>query len=184
MDEGWLEAFASGDHHAFSQLVHARAGDVFRWVRPFADGVDEAEDLCQEVWRRVFRARSSLRSQAAVGAWLHAVARSVCLDHVRKQEAAKRLVASVAADAARDPEERANPLELVASREGRRRIQRVLMALPDRQREVVLHRIFSGLSTRETARAMGCAEGTVKASLSQAFSRIRDKLIGEIVDEY
>ena len=55
----------------------------------------------------------------------------------------------------------------------RRRVHEAVMELPERQREVVLLRVFEELSTRETAERMDCAEGTVKATLSHAVANLK-----------
>jgi RNA polymerase sigma factor (sigma-70 family) len=72
------------------------------------------------------------------------------------------------------------PLDHLADRATHERARHAVQALPERQREVVTLRVLGELSTRETAHAMGCAEGTVKASLSQALASLRTKLAHEI----
>ena len=70
----------------------------------------------------------------------------------------------------------ASPEESAASVEQQERIRALLEMLPERQREVVMLRYFEELSVEETARAMGCAEGTVKASLFQALRALKAKM--------
>lgn len=82
-------------------------------------------------------------------------------------------------DAAAEPQAEP-PFDRLANRAGHQRARHAVQALPERQREVVTLRVLGELSTRETAHAMGCAEGTVKASLSQALASLRTKLADEI----
>ncbi len=71
------------------------------------------------------------------------------------------------------------PGAVAAERSTLRRVRAAVEELPPRQREVVTLRIIEGMSTRETAEIMGCAQGTVKASLSQAIGKLRDRLVAE-----
>ena len=66
--------------------------------------------------------------------------------------------------------------EVVLSGEEREVLRRALSDLPERQREAVVLRFFEELSVEETARAMGCAEGTVKATVHQAIRALKEKL--------
>ena len=68
------------------------------------------------------------------------------------------------------------PEDHVADYETARHVRRLISMLPERQREVVMLRIFEELSVQETARAMGCREGTVKALFHKAKSRLKTNL--------
>ena len=69
-----------------------------------------------------------------------------------------------------------DPRELVAQREAMAALEIALQALPARQREAFLLRILEGLDVAETAKAMGCSEGSVKTHLSRAMHSLRETL--------
>jgi RNA polymerase sigma-70 factor (ECF subfamily) len=71
------------------------------------------------------------------------------------------------------PDPAAVPERDVAKYESARRVRRLVEKLPERQREVVLLRIFEDMSVKETARSMGCREGTVKALLHKATAKLK-----------
>jgi RNA polymerase sigma-70 factor (ECF subfamily) len=122
----------------------------------------ERDDVVQEALSRAWRRRSTFdAARGTPAAWL----------------------AAIVAGEARRARGRVRPLaELVdAPVEDTRRdldLERAVARLPDRQREAVDLHYFAGLTVVETAAAMGCAEGTVKSTLSDARARLR-RLLGE-----
>lgn len=147
-------------------------GDFATWVSPhlalmarvaarLAPAADR-DDVVQEALSRAWRRRSTYDAdRGTAAAWL----------------------AAIVAGEARRARSRTRPsLELVdAAVEDRRRdldLERAVARLPARQREAVDLHYFAGLTVVETAAAMGCAEGTVKSTLSDARNRLRT-LLGE-----
>jgi RNA polymerase sigma factor (sigma-70 family) len=76
----------------------------------------------------------------------------------------------------------ASPFAAAEFTEQREKLHALLADLPDRQREAVVLRFFEELSVEQTARAMDCAEGTVKATVHQALRSLRAKLGGKETD--
>jgi RNA polymerase sigma-70 factor (ECF subfamily) len=158
-----------------------------RRVRSWAEGPDEEDDLVQDIWQRVIEKRTGFRGTGSFQGWLFQIARSVCADHARSRASMRAKHDKLAVEAHRDPAAEppagppaGPPLDHLADRATHERARHAVQALPERQREVVTLRVLGELSTRETAHAMGCAEGTVKASLSQALASLRTKLAHEI----
>jgi RNA polymerase sigma-70 factor (ECF subfamily) len=135
-------------------------------ARGFATGDVEAEDILQEVWWKVARRGERRPSEVPLGAWLVAVTLNVGRDHLRRtrrRDLLMRLWGGVAGTTppAQDPVHEGSAL------------WRAVGELPALQREVVILRVVEGVSTSEAASILGRAEGTVKASLSRALSRLR-----------
>lgn len=167
LDASWLARFHAGEERAFCELLDSSGGLVRAWVRTYATDPDDAQDLVQEVWRRVLARRGTFRGDGSMRSWLFAVTRSVCLDFVRREERSRRRIAGLGLEA---------PQATAPARSHRHlddRLRRAVMELPDRQRQTLLARVLDGLSTRETAELLGCAEGTVKSALSQALTNLR-----------
>ncbi len=165
-----LPAFYAGDHALFRRLVEVHTPRLIAFVRPFADGEDDAEDLVQETWQLVYRKREAFRGTGTLLGWIYSIARNVCLGRRR------RVVARSAA--LPDPElhmgARAASAELVVEdADFRRDLNSAIMQLPERERDVVILRLVEQRSTRETATTLDCAEGTVKAALHHAVHKLR-----------
>jgi len=129
--------------------------------------LDQAEDATQEAFVRAFGRWKSIRGLDHPEKWLFVVALNIARDDHRRRQRRRRADGGIVADEGFD-ERIDDRLDII----------RALKLLPPRQRQVLVLRYLAGMSTAETAHAMGCAEGTVRASLVAAVRNIGDR-IGE-----
>jgi RNA polymerase sigma-70 factor, ECF subfamily len=157
--------FYQGDDVVFEHLVNLQSPHLLALIRRFANSDDEAKDLLQESWLRIYRQRSSFCAHGSLLGWMLSVTRNVCLaaqrsERARKQRevayCAERLTADIAYDSSR--------------------LHEAVAALPERQRDAVVSRLIEGHSTRETAQLLRCAEGTVKSLLHQGVRALRQQM--------
>jgi RNA polymerase sigma-70 factor (ECF subfamily) len=160
-----VRLFKSGDVHAYDAIVRRFQDRVFRLACVWLYDDQSAADVAQEVFVRGFKGLRSFRFRSAPFTWLYRTTRNVCneFNRVRKTEQLD--------DEPHDPE--SAPERDVAEYESARRVRRLVEKLPERQREVVLLRIFEDMSVKETAQSMGCREGTVKALLHKATAKLK-----------
>lgn len=160
-----VREFRSGDAEAFDVIVARFQDRVFRLCRVWLHDGQNADDAAQEVFLRAWRGLRRFRFRSEPFTWLYRTTRNVCneLNRRRRLEA----LAGDPEDSAASPERDAEQSDVAS------RVRSLVAALPERQREVVLLRLFEDLSVRETAAAMGCREGTVKALLHKATKRLR-----------
>ena len=164
-----VSRFRDGHHDTFRLAVERYSPRLLPALRTFARDDVEAHDLLQEVWRRAYDKRRSFAASGTLLGWLLAIARTVGLDFVRRRS--RRAQVQI------EPEyhmgsPRPDPSDALEQRDLARSIRRALLDLPDRERDVVILRMLEQRSTRETAVALGCAEGTVKASLHSALKKL------------
>jgi RNA polymerase sigma-70 factor (ECF subfamily) len=161
-----LERFHAGDDAMFAELVRCYSPRLLPLLRRYADTTTDAYDLLQEVWLRVFSKRRSFDGRGSFLGWLLTVSRNVGMTTVRKRarEAPADRFANPASDS--DPDTGLLGEEL----------RDAVLALPERERHVVILRLVEGMSTAETARRLQCAEGTVKATLHHATQKLRLRL--------
>lgn len=150
------DAAAAGDDRALEALVRATQPLVWRTCTLLGSAGEE-EDLVQETYLRALRALRSYRGEAPVGAWLFAIARNVCADHVRRRARRTRLVERL----------RAQPPGTAASGEADT-LEDMLAALPDERREAFVATQVVGLSYAEAAAALGCPVGTIRSRVARA----------------
>ncbi|HEY8517819.1 MAG TPA: sigma-70 family RNA polymerase sigma factor [Candidatus Binatia bacterium] len=169
-----MQAVATGDGAALRELCA-------RWERPLyqllhrAGAGSEAEDLYQETWLRVVRAARSFDPARRFSTWLFQIALNLCRD-LRRRGVPVPASPDVeqAADAATGTS-RAPVDDAIDAR-------RLLDALPEPQREVVVLRVLHDASEAETAEILGCPRGTVKSRLHHALARLAGLARGGAAD--
>lgn len=152
-DEGRLKKFT-----AFRE-------DVFRVCLGLTRNLQDAEDLCQSVFLKAFSKQRDLKNPESAKIWLLRIARTTCLDHLRKNKrrAAVRLEIPAVPDAAPP-----RPDPVVAADPALRRIKEAVLGLPRRQREVFVLREYGELSYKAMAAVLKTRPGTIMSRLSRA----------------
>lgn len=173
MESLWLQAFHGGDETVFERAVAEHSSRLKAYCRAFVEDDATAEDLVQEAWLQAYRKRRSFEGRGSFLGWLLAICRTTALSHVRTNRRRGGPSGAQHALAGQNPPgspEQADVLERMTQRE---EVKAALLALPPRQRDTVVLRVLEDRSVRDTARIMGCAEGTVKAALSKALNHLR-----------
>jgi RNA polymerase sigma-70 factor (ECF subfamily) len=122
-----------------------------------------AEELAQEALARAVERWGRVATMHSPDAWVYRVAFNLARSGFRRRAAERRATARLAGIAPAPPDDTASAVAVRAA----------VHALPPRQRAVVIARFYGGLSVPETAEALGCAEGTVKATTHQAIKNLR-----------
>lgn len=178
-----IERCTAGDEVACADLVGAHQRMVYTLALHLLGDPDEALDLSQEVFMRVFRTLSSFRGQSALRTWIY----RIVINQVRNRQRwwrRRRRSSQVSLDehlqrfgdveSTRD----ALPDRLVASKETAARIWRALDRLPFDQRTALILREIDGLRYDEIAFTLGVAVGTVKSRLTRGRQALRAELLG------
>lgn len=164
-DAELVRLFKSGDEQAFEAIVRRFQDRIYRLACVWLHDEQQALDVAQEVFVRGFQGLRSFRFRAAPFTWLYRTTRNVCGEFNRARRADR--LEHEPGDPGHGTERK------VADVESARRVRDLVAGLPPRQREVVMLRIFEDLTVRQTALAMGCREGTVKALLHKAINKLR-----------
>lgn len=155
-------------HTAFTVFYARNRAWLVRQAYSLCRDVHEAEDLSQATFARMFRIWHTLDRRTELRTYLKRVVRSIYIDSRRTSRATREVVVAdfpedvaLAIDLAGDP---SHPVtDLVAD-------------LPATQRKAVFLRFWADLDTKQSARHLGCAPGTVTCHVSRATSRLRTKL--------
>jgi RNA polymerase sigma-70 factor (ECF subfamily) len=180
-DEQLMQRIARNDTAAFDALFRRHLRAVFSFTLRMVGDATAAEDLTQECFLRVWRARDRYQPAAAFRTWLFTIARRLALDELKRRETHPAQLAAETLDDADFAgtveslagEEPASPQEIVMARELGRALDQALRGLPKELRETVLLRDVEGLSYDEIAAVLGCPIGTVKSRLNAARKRLQ-----------
>jgi RNA polymerase sigma-70 factor (ECF subfamily) len=177
-DEVLMLTYAGGDAAAFDALYARHRNGVYRYLlRHCGDGAT-ADELFQDVWASVIRARTTYAPTARFGTWLYTLAHHRIVDHWRANGQAA-LVSMDGDDDANDavqglPALRSDEPEIRAgNRETGERLRAALAALSPVQRDAFLLQQESGLTLNEIAALTGVGVETVKSRLRYALAKLR-----------
>ena len=179
-----IRAAQAGDHGAFEQLVRAYDQSVLRLAMNLLRSPEDAHDVYQEAFLRVYRNLNSFRFDCSFHTWLYRIVTNLCLDHMRKRKVRKEDAAVLAtADGPLDrmdavPEERVDgdPQRYLFSGQIRRRVKEVLGELTPRERMVFELRHYQGLRLRRIGEVLGTTEEAAKNCLFRATQKMRAAL--------
>ena len=176
----------AGNRPAFEELVRRYDRDVLRLALNLVRGTEDARDLYQEVFLRVYRNLARFRFECSFYTWIYRIATNVCLDHLRRKNTRREEQAPQPADsesAAPDffdqqAEQRAasNPERHLLGQELGKHIDAALDGLSPRERMVFELKHYEGLRLRVIGDMLGTSEETVKNSLFRATRKLRASL--------
>ncbi len=175
-DSALMLRYRGGDSNAFEMLYERHRLPLFRFLLRQLGDQQVAEDIFQETWSKVIRARHNYRPQAKFSTYLYRIARNSLIDHYRRTGRQSGLI-TANADAV--PEAAAHtddPVTAAERADQRALILAALAAIPDEQREVFLLREEAGLSLAEIAETTGVGQETVKSRLRYALVKLRSSL--------
>jgi len=168
---GWLASARRGDRRAFERLVRAHQSRVRLQLRRLTQGdAALADDLAQETFVQAWLHLNDFRGDARLATWLHRIALTRFLQHVRRPQLPIEW-RDAAQDDAGEPGHDPRPAQGLA-----RDVERALQALSEIQRLAVVHCFHLDLSHAEAAQVLGLPLGTLKSHLDRAKTRLRDLL--------
>lgn len=168
-----LEAARHGDRQAQTELLRALQDPWYRVCYSILRDAEAARDATQETALRFLRQLPSFRGESQLRTWALGIAINVAREMQRSNRPidAMRLVKPTDSNPwVLKPDDRAE------SSEQNEALHAVLESLPQRQREAITLRYFEELSVEQTASAMQCAVGTVKATIHQALRNLKDRM--------
>jgi len=173
-----------GDQNAFEELVYRYDRNVLSIASKYAIHEDDAKDLYQEVFIRVYRGLKNFRFQSEFSTWLYRITTNVCLSY--KSRSKEHLRVSI--DNELDNEENesttnkelvydgSSPEEISSDTDLGEIVNSAVESLSPKQKMTFVLKHYEGFKIREIAEMMNCKEGTVKKYLFDAIKNLRKKL--------
>jgi RNA polymerase sigma-70 factor (ECF subfamily) len=180
MDEatlnGAMDRYACGDQSAFPVLHRALYPRLLAYLTRMSGGASLADDLVQETFLRMHRARSTFAAGGAVLPWAYAIARNVHIDHTRS--ARLRSTERLPSDPGPDPAyaRGADAESAAIAAQTARTVERVLARIPPAQRDAFILIRYEGLSVQDASAVLGTTVTAVKLRAFRAYEALRAEL--------
>lgn len=181
-DEELMERYRDGEAGAFDILYRRHKGGLFRYLYRLCGQRALAEELFQDVWSNIIRARARYQPSARFATFLYQVAHNRVVDHARRKPHLALVVLNTTVDEddspavqlAAAPQEQ--PEAMVARKQLAEGLAQAIEGLPAPQREAFLLREEGGLTLEEIAHATGVTAETAKSRLRYAVAKLRTAL--------
>ena len=176
-----VERFQSGDTEAFNPLVLKYQKKIYNFLYRRVRDRETAEDLCQEVFLKAFKALPNFKGDSTFYSWIYRIAINCSIDFQRQRNRVKFLtfeeLSFDADDVLRMVNAYPSPETITETEELGRIIRKAVRKLPPGQRRVFNLRHRRSLAIKEIAVLLDRSEGTVKAHLHHAHQRLQSMLL-------
>lgn len=164
-----IERCLKRDQQAWEQIVRQHRRKVYNVAYRFVGRHEEAEDLTQEIFLRLFKALPTFDRRANFQTWLISISRNLCIDHYRRVRAERQRIDRNVVDAGELTPDSSDkgPHVILERSDGLALLRRALQAMPPVLRTAVLLRDIQELSYHEIARQLRLPEGTVKSRINR-----------------
>ncbi len=178
-----IERCLAGDQAAWDQIVRQHWRKVFNLAYKFVGRHDEAEDLTQDIFLKIFKALHTFDRRANFQTWLISISRNLCIDHYRSVRKERQTIAREVDTGDLQPASTdRTPYAAAEHQDLRATLREALQTLPVTLRTAVILRDLQELSYQEIADRLGLPEGTVKSrinrgriELAHQLRRLQDK---------
>ena len=167
VDATLVDRYLAGDMTAFDELMTRYQRQIYRLCYRYVENNEDALDLAQEVFIKVFEKLSAFRRESTLKTWIYRIAINHCINHVKKHnqefvEVTERVGSYSPAVQARLEDE-----------EQRAQFRRLMKRLPPKQKAILELRVNEQLSYEEIARISGRSVSTIKASVFFALAKLK-----------
>jgi len=167
-----------GDDASFAALLERYRAPVIHFIYRMVQSQHIAEELAQDVFLRVYRARKGYEPNAKFTTWLFRIATHIALNAIRdgRGERGTESLDDQEARTSELPDHRRTIEQVMVEYDRLAEVRRAVQALPAKQRAAVLMHKYHELDYAQIARALGCSESAVKSLLFRAYETLRRKL--------
>lgn len=177
-----IKRAAEGDTGAFRTVFEKHQQRVFNVCYKIAGEKQDAEDITQEVFIKVYRSLHLFRHQSAFSTWIYRIAVNLSFTHLRKNKKFRGLSLRESASAqlvsvGQCLSEASQPDKALEQEERERIIARVIGSLPEKQRMAILLQKYEEYSVQKIADSMDCSIASVQSLLQRAKKNLYTKLL-------
>lgn len=171
-----IERFKNGEISVFDEIVRKHQKQVYNLAYNLTQNCEDAYDISQEVFIKVYRSLRKIRKVSAFNLWLRRITINACTDYLRQKPNERVLEDTTYMDKYYTKSNIDIPDGLLETVELNLIISKAVDRLPTKQRRVFILRHYNDLSLKDIALILNCSLGTVKAHLFRAKNRLRSIL--------
>lgn len=183
-DQENVKKAVQGDISAFENLVRKYEKFVCATVFSVVKNREDAFDVAQEVFLKLYHSISSFKGESSFASWLYRIAKNSALDFLRKQKN-KQTVSLTAENSdgeetvldVKDESEKTSPEKALLNKEKSEFLYKAMDMISEEHKEILLLRDINGFTYEEISEILSIEEGTVKSRLFRAREALRKKLI-------
>jgi RNA polymerase sigma-70 factor (ECF subfamily) len=177
--ETLIQQCLQGDQAAWQRIVQQHWRKVFNVAYKFVGRHDEAEDLTQDIFLKVFKSLGTFDRRANFQTWLISVSRNLCIDHYRSVRKERESVdRGVDTDTLAPVSPEAGPMAALEQQDRVALLRQALATLNPTLREAVVMRDLQELSDQEIASKLDLPEGTVKSRINRGRTELARRIVG------
>lgn len=182
-DHELIEATKKGDEDAFAEIINRYRNPITNYLYRFLYDYEEAVDLAQETFVRVYFALERYHTKYAFSTYIYRIASNLAISEIRKRKRRKTLSLTGLFQSSENeeiefqpPDEKSLPEADVLEDEQRKVIEKAIATLPDKYRAAIILRDVEGKSYDEVAEVLELGLGTTKSRISRGRKLLREKL--------
>jgi RNA polymerase sigma factor (sigma-70 family) len=178
MDRKLIEKVQSGDKAAFKLFFEKHHRNIYRLCYHMLHDSQEAEDMTQEVFLKVFLKIKRFRGESRVSTWLYRIAVNLCLNHLRRKNTTRFLSLDFLLEKGKQPaqEPEKEPPARLTQEEEKTIIGKAVDSLPKNQRTAIILNHYMDFSYEEISETMGRSTASVRSLLFRAKQSLQKKL--------
>lgn len=171
-----VEKAKSGDRIGFNQIVVIYRKQVYRFARRLLVSHDDADDVTQEVFIRLYYSISDFRGESKLSTYIYRITYNLSLNYLKKKNKSLKLHSDIEDDAVANMKGDYNPEEDFQQSEKEKLVRNAYDSLPDKQKAIFNLRFYENLTYDEISKITGKSVGGVKANYFHAFKKIEAKI--------
>ncbi len=182
-EKNWIDEIQNGNHRSFEKIIKQYQNLVAHIIFKMVSDVSVREDLCQDVFLKVYRNLGRFKFESKLSTWIGKIAFNTCLNYLEKKKVPLYDDFTSDDQSFEYSEENDNPQQITMSNDMAQRLHREIDQLPPRYGTVLVLFHIQEMSYEEIGELMDMPEGTVKNYLFRARKYLKERLISRFQKE-
>lgn len=171
-----IEKVKSGDNSGFNNIILKYQKQVYRFARRLLNEHDDADDVTQEVFIRLYNSINDFRGDSKLSTYIYRITYNLCLNHIKKKNRLQKMHVNIEQENFLTSGYNSNPEYDFVEREKQKLIRNAFETLPEKQKAVFNMRFYENLTYEEISEITGKSVGGIKSNYFHAFKKIELKI--------